>query len=41
VFGALKGRGLWRLAAMGTALGGSALLGWLDLIQELDAPADG
>ncbi len=41
VFGAVKGRGLWRLAAMGTALGGSALLGWLDLIQELDAPADG
>ncbi|HWC37500.1 MAG TPA: hypothetical protein VG476_03175 [Acidimicrobiales bacterium] len=38
VLGAVKGKGLWRTAVMGCALGGSALLAWLDLIQEIDAP---
>ena len=37
--GGVKGEGLWRTAAMGWALGGSALLAWLDLIQEVDAGA--
>ena len=35
--GGVKGEGLSRTAAMGWALGGSALLAWLDLIQEVDA----
>jgi hypothetical protein len=35
VLGAVTGKGLWRAAVMGSALGGSALLAWLDLIQEL------
>jgi hypothetical protein len=35
--GGLTGEGLWRGVAMGCALGGSAMLAWLDLIQEADA----
>jgi hypothetical protein len=30
---------LWRGATMGWALGGSAMLAWLDLIREVDAGA--
>lgn len=32
----LRGRGLRRAALMGGALGGSALLAWLDLLADLD-----
>ena len=40
VIGGIAGKGLWRAAFMGGALGGSALLAWLELIQEVDtAPA--
>jgi hypothetical protein len=38
-FAGLRGKGLWRAATMGCALGGSALLAWLDLVQEVDAGA--
>jgi hypothetical protein len=39
VLGGVRGKGLWRTAAMGTALGGSALLAWLDLIKDVDEAA--
>jgi hypothetical protein len=44
VIGGLKEKGLRRTAAMSCALGGSALLAWLDLLQDVgsrggDAPA--
>lgn len=39
LLGGVRGKGLWRAAVMGSVLGGSALLAWLDLIEEVDAPA--
>jgi hypothetical protein len=39
--GALKGDRLWRPAMRGTALGGSALLAWLDLLDDVEIEDDG